>query len=237
MEKVSLLKTVVFLIFLCTLVAAQDSKTISSLEVKYRRQIFKAENFSVYLLEIPPNHASLMHKHETDILSIFVSGGITKGTIFGNPPKEDRFQIGDVRFRSAGFTHSTENIDKNMFRSVIFEFNDSMGTINPSKPSDLRYCSRKSETACTEEKYLLCTTKMCVKEIDLAPEAVWKNSEYIKKQMLVAVTDYRLFSDENKSKKIIKRKSGEVEYFNGEARLEWENASKNSVRLIVVTFF
>ena len=50
----------------------------------------------LFLLEIPPKHASLMHRHDTDLLSIFVSGGETKGTIYGQPPKEDRFAVGEV---------------------------------------------------------------------------------------------------------------------------------------------
>lgn len=110
-------KAVILLLILCAFAAAQSPTPISDLEVKYRKQIFKNDRFSVFLLEIPPNHASLMHRHDTDILTIFVSGGETKGTIYGKPPKEDRFAVGDVRFRPLGFTHSTENIGANMFRA------------------------------------------------------------------------------------------------------------------------
>jgi hypothetical protein len=95
----------VLLLLLCGFATAQETTPISALEVKYRKQIFANDRFAVFLLEIPPNHATLMHRHDTDILSIFVSGGETISTIFGKPPKEDRFAVGEVRFRSAGFTH------------------------------------------------------------------------------------------------------------------------------------
>ena len=169
-------KTIPVLLLLCTFAAAQDTTPISALEVKYRKRIFKNDRVSVFLLEIPPGHASMMHRHDTDILSIFMAGGETKGTIHGKPPREDKFTVGEVRFRSAGFTHSTENTGANVFRSVILEFGWSMGTIESSKPPNSRYCNARSETACVDERYLFCTTGLCVKDISIAPGAVWQSS-------------------------------------------------------------
>ena len=56
------------------------------------------------------------------MLSVFVNGGRTRASFNGAAPVEDSFTPGDVRFRSAGFTHSTENIGTGRFLSVIFEF-------------------------------------------------------------------------------------------------------------------
>src|SRR5687768_292289 len=95
-------KAMVLVLLLCAFPAAQDTTPISALEVKYRKQIFKNDRVSVFLLEIPPNHASLMHRHDTDMLSIFVAGGETKATIYGEPPREDKFTVGEARFRPAG---------------------------------------------------------------------------------------------------------------------------------------
>jgi hypothetical protein len=230
-------KVIVLLLLLCTFAAAQDTAPISSLEVKYRKRIFTNDRFSVFLLEIPPNHASLMHRHDTDILSIFVAGGETKGTIYGKPPKEDKFTVGEVRFRPAGFTHSTENIGTNVFRSVILEFNSSVGAIEPSKPPDSRYCNPGSETACVSEKYLFCTARFCVKEISIASGAVWHNDEYARDQMLVAVSDYKLSSQrKGKAAHVRRRKSGEVEYFTGDSARQWANAVSVPARIIAVVF-
>src|SRR4051794_37378160 len=138
----SLIRSLVLLaISLAPVAAAPETKPISALEVKYRKQIFENDRFAAYLLEIPPKHASLMHRHDTDILTVFVSGGETIGTIYGKPPKEDRFTIGEVRFRPVGFTHSTENIGANTFQCVILEFKSSMGSIESTKPENLRYCN------------------------------------------------------------------------------------------------
>jgi hypothetical protein len=227
----------VLLLLVCAFAAAQDMTPISALEVKYRRQIFKNERFSVFLLEIPPKHASLMHRHDTDILSIFVAGGETRGTIYGKPPREDKFTIGEVRFRPAGFTHSTENIGANVFRSVIFEFNSSMGSIEPSKPPDSRYCNPGSKVACLDEKYLFCTAKFCVQELSIAPGAVWRNNEYASERMLVAVSDYKLSrKPKGKAANVRRRKSGEVEFFPGSSTRQLENIASEPARIIAVVF-
>ena len=230
-------KVLILLLLLCKLAAAQETAPISALEVKYRRQIFKNDRVSVFLLEIPPNHASLMHRHDTDILSIFVAGGETKGTIYGKPPREDRFAVGEVRFRPAGFTHSTENVGADMFRSVILEFNSPMGAIEQAKPPDSRYCNPGSETACVDEKNLFCTARFCVKEISIAPGATWRNNEYASDQMLVAVSDYQLsYQRKGKAAHARGRKSGEVEYLTGGSTRQRTNAGSGPARIIAVVF-
>ena len=230
-------KVLTLLLLLCASAVAQETAPISALEVKYRKQIFKNDRFSVFLLEIPPRHASLMHRHDTDMLSIFVAGGETKGTIYGRPPKEDRFAVGEVRFRPAGFTHSTENIGANVFRSVILEFNSSAGAIQPAKPPDSSYCNPGSETACASEKYLLCTVKFCAKEVSLAPRAIWRDSGSAGDRLLVAVSDYELsLKPEGKAARVLKRKSGEVEHFTGGSGGQWTNAASRPARIIAVEF-
>ena len=230
-------QVVMLLLLLSSFALAQLTTPISALEVKYRKRVFKNDRVSVYLLEIPPGHASLMHRHDTDILSIFVAGGETRGTIYGRPPREDRFTIGEVRFRPAGFTHATENIGANVFRSVILEFNSSMGAIELTKPSDSWNCNPGNEMACVGEKYLFCAGGFCVKEISVAPGALWLNSDYASDQMLVAVSDYR-FSYQRKGKAAhgLRRKSGEVEYLNGGSPRQWQNALNVPARIIDIVF-
>jgi hypothetical protein len=216
--------------------AAQEAIPISALEVKYRKQIFENDRFAVFLLEIPPNHASLMHRHDTDILSVFVSGGETISTIYGKPPKEDRFAVGEVRFRSAGFTHSTENVGTNMFRSVILEFKSPMGSIQPIKPGDSHYCNPDT-TACVDEKGLFCTPRLCVQELSIAPDAIWRNQGSTNDQMLIAVSDYELSATPKRNTvDIQKRKSGEVEYLSGGSSHQWQNTTSQTAHIIAVEF-
>ncbi|HEV7607960.1 MAG TPA: hypothetical protein VGO61_11515 [Steroidobacteraceae bacterium] len=215
------------LVLQCGIAVAQDPAPISSLEVKLRKQIFKNDRLSVYLLEIPPNQASLMHRHDTDLLSVFVSGGETKSTILGSPPKEDTFAVGAVRFRPAGFTHSTENIGASIFRSVVVEFTSSMGAIEPGKPDDSHYCNSDAKSACVDVKYLFCTAKFCVQDVRIDPRAVWRNDD-TGDRLRVAVSDYRF------SKHF--RRSGEVEFFSRGSAKHWKNVGGKPARVVEVVF-
>jgi len=230
-------RAAVLLLLLCTLAAAQETTPISALEVRYRKQVFKDVRVSVFLLEIPPNHASLMHRHDTDLLTVFVAGGETRGTIYGKPPKEDRFAVGEVRFRPAGFTHSTENVGADTFRAVILEFNSPTGATQPARPPDSRYCNPGSATACVFEKYLFCTATFCVQEISIAPGAVWRDNASASDRLLVAVSDYKLSSKrKGRAAHVLERKSGEVEYFRGGPARQWTNAAGAPARITAVIF-
>jgi quercetin dioxygenase-like cupin family protein len=230
-------KAVVLILLLCAIAAAQETAPISALEVKYRKQIFKDDRFSVFLLEIPPKNASPMHRHNTDMLTVFISGDKTKSTIYGEPPTEIRINAGEVRYRPAGFTHSTENLGSSMFRAVILEFNSSTGAIQPTKPSDSRYCNPGSETTCVDAKYLFCTAKFCVQDLTIGPGAVWRNDENAGDQMLVAVSDYKLsYRPKGKAAKVRKRKSGDVEYFPRGSARQWKNVASEPARVIAVVF-
>lgn len=80
-------------------------------EVIYRLEVFRNEGLTAFLLELPPRHATLMHRHDRDILSVFVNGGRTTATFYGQPPRTDSIPLGDVRFRPAGFTHPRETTE------------------------------------------------------------------------------------------------------------------------------
>jgi len=56
-----------------------------------------------------------------------VTGGKTRAVFIGGPPADDTFAAGDVGFRPAGFTYSTENLDRVDCLSVMFEFVESQG--------------------------------------------------------------------------------------------------------------
>jgi hypothetical protein len=231
------IKIFLLLLVLSAFATAQNTIPMSASEVKYRKKIFKNDQVSVFLLDIPPNRASLMHRHETDLLTIFFEGGATRGTIYGKAPKEDTFAVGDVRFRPPGFTHLTENIGQKDFRALIFEFASSTGPVEPSMPPNTRRCDPADGSACVEQKYLLCTAKFCVVEVNLAPNSSWSNSAPTTDKFLVAISDSELsYKPKGKTAKIRKLKSGEVEFVPRGETAPWKNAASYPARIIAVVF-
>ena len=152
--------------------SAQQRAPISADEVTLRHKIYGNERLTVFLLDIPPGQATLAHRHARDMLSVFVSGGRTRASFNGAPTVEDTFAAGDVRFRAAGFTHSTENVGTERFTSVIFEFASSQGEPVPSTLPATHMCNPGSTTACVDVRSLFCTARFCVDDLRMAAGAV-----------------------------------------------------------------
>jgi uncharacterized RmlC-like cupin family protein len=134
--------------------ATEQHPPISADEVTLRHRIYGDGRVSIFLLDIPPGHATLLHRHDRDLLSVFVNGGRTRASFNGAAVVEDSFTPGDVRFRSAGFTHSTENIGTERFLSVIFEFVDSQGPREPPTRPATHIASSDHQTASVDEQPL-----------------------------------------------------------------------------------
>jgi uncharacterized RmlC-like cupin family protein len=203
--------------------------------VTLRHKIYGDGRVTMFLLDIPPGQATLLHRHDRDMLSVFVNGGRTRASFNGAAPVEDTFTPGDVRFRSAGFSHSTENIGAERFLSVIFEFADSQGPRVPATRPATHICNPDHQTACVDEKPLFCTTRFCVDDLTMAPGAVRPAGGVTNDQILVAVSGYR-FSEEapGAAAAVHARKSGEMEPLAAGPARRWTNAGDPS-HLIVVT--
>lgn len=122
-------------------------------EVTLRHEIYRGQGVTAYLLEIPPGQGSQMHRHDKDLLTVFISGGRTTAVFEGFPARTDALAAGTIRYRSAGFAHSTHNDERTAFRAVLLEFNDPQGP--------------RSEG--TGPPQVFCTTGFCVDDVTVAP--------------------------------------------------------------------
>jgi uncharacterized RmlC-like cupin family protein len=217
--------------------SAEQRAPISADEVTLRHKIYGNERLTDFLLDIPPGQATLAHRHGRDMLSVFVSGGRTRASFNGAPTVEDTFAVGDVRFRAAGFTHSTENIGTARFTSVIFEFASSQGERVPSTLPAARTCNPGSMTACVEVMPLFCTARFCVDDVKMAPGAVSNQPPATDDRMLVAVSDYEFREEASGTAAAVHtRKSGEVENLAAGPASRWTNVSGKPAHIIIVSF-
>ncbi|MGZ4809430.1 MAG: hypothetical protein ACXV7D_08875 [Thermoanaerobaculia bacterium] len=230
------MKAAILLSSLLCVSAVQPSVPVPASEVTLRHEIYRDARVNVFLLDIPPGQATALHRHDRDILSVFVTGGKTRAVFNGAAPVDDTFAIGDVRFRSAGFTHSTENRDRADFLCVIFEFVQSQGQRAALEAGPTRTCGPDQES-CVEEKPLLCTEKFCVDDVILAPHAVKQDRVEPTDRMLVAVSDYSLSEQsEDRGTTIHARKTGAVELISAGPARRWTNTTGTPAHYIVVTF-
>jgi len=216
-------------------ITTRQHAPISADEVTLRHKIYGDARVTIFLLDIPPGQATVLHRHDRDMLSVFVNGGRTRASFNGAAPVEDSFTPGEVRFRSAGFTHSTENTGTDRFLSVIFEFVDSQGPRELAARPTTHTCSPDNQTACVDEKPLFCTSKFCVDDLIMAPRAVRPAGGATNARILVAVSDYIFREDiPGTAAAIHTRKSGEIEPMAAGPTRRWTNANDPG-HLVVVT--
>jgi quercetin dioxygenase-like cupin family protein len=215
--------------------ATRQRAPISADEVTLRHRIYGDGRVTIFLLDIPPGQATLLHRHDRDMLSVFVNGGRTRASFNGAAPVEDSFTPGDVRFRSAGFTHSTENIGTDRFLSVIFEFVDAQGARGSATRPGTHICNPDSQTACVDEKPLFCTSRFCVDDLTMAPRAVRPAGGVANDQILVAVSGYTFSEDiPGTTPAVHTKNSGEIEPIPAGPARRWTNAG-DPAHLVVVT--
>jgi hypothetical protein len=215
--------------------ATQQHAPISADEVTLRHRIYGDGRVTIFLLDIPPGQATLLHRHDRDMLSVFANGGRTRASFNGSAPVEDSFTPGDVRFRSAGFTHSTENIGTDRFLSVIFEFAESQGPRASAVRPATHICNPDGRTGCIDEKPLFCTSRFCVDDLMMAPGAVRPAGGTTNDQILVAISGYTFAEDvPGTAAAVHTRKSGEIEAMAAGPARRWTNAG-DAAHLVVVT--
>jgi quercetin dioxygenase-like cupin family protein len=226
---------VLVLTLLVTGFAMPQHAPIAANEVTLRHRIYGDARVTIFLLDIPPGQATLLHRHDRDMLSVFVNGGRTRASFNGAAFVEDSFTPGDVRFRSAGFAHSTENIGTDRFLSVIFEFVDSQGPRASATAPATHICNPESQTACVDEQPLFCTSKFRVDDLMMAPRAVRPAGGATNDRVLVAVSGYT-FSEERRGTEVAvhTRKSGEIEHMAAGPASRWTNGG-DPAHLVIVT--
>jgi hypothetical protein len=213
---------------------SSSDEPIPASEVKYRHPVLETSRFVAYLLEIPPHQATLMHRHDRDILSVFVSGAKTTSTFHGREPVTDAIPSGESRFRAAGFTHATRNDDTVVFRSVILEFAQPQGAVR-AQSDEQRYCNEGSLAACVTEKQQLCTEGFCVTEIHIAPGAIRKASGRTASYARIPVNDCELSIDDHGLASVHAYRSGTIQYFES-ASHSWKNSGHVEAHVVVVNF-
>jgi quercetin dioxygenase-like cupin family protein len=211
----------------------QSTAPASETQNPQRKEILKNSHVTVITREFAPNESEPMHHHDHAALLIFLTSGRGKNQIQGKDATVDKYAAGDVRFIPAGYTHSATSEGPGPLKIVLVEFADPQGKMVPDK-GESRTCNPGTKN-CVDEKYLFCTSKVCVEDVTMAPGAVSTRHGHTTDHMLVAISDYEI-SDAVEGKGTVKRtrKSGEVEYIPAGITHRLTNAGTQPAHFIVV---
>lgn len=231
------MKHSILIVLLCGMAVAQSQAPIPDSEVPQRKEIFRNNHMTAFLLQLAPQEGTPMHVHDRDFLTVFVTGGQIRHTEFGHRPSRQNIAQGTVRFRNTGFAHASQNQGNRAFRAVIVEFAEPQGKTEKVRTKSSHYCNPGSETVCVDEKYLFCTAKVCVEDVTMAAGAVSTKHSHTTDHMLIAVSDYQLTDQaEGKSTTVRTRWAGEVEYIPAGITHQLTNTGKGAARFIVVVW-
>lgn len=202
-----------------------------------RTQLLTNDRLTATLIEMPPSSASALHRHDHDLLSVFVTPASLEVVRNSGAPAHYKFSAGDVRFNPAPVTHAVKNIGDAPVRIVDIEFADQQGAQEKPKLKKSHYCNPGSKDACVTEDYLLCTTRFCVEDVTMTPGAKSTQHTHDTEHMLVALSDYTL-DDDTVGKGITHRsvKSGGVEYLPAGITHVLTNTSNTTARFIAIIF-
>ena len=203
----------------------------------FRSEIFHNDRVAAYLLEIPAQTTEV-RRNQTDELSVFLSGGsVTSLREGATGPIQIPPQTGEVRFKSASTSYETRNDDPTQtYRAVVVGFTDRQGYPISEQLPARHYCNEGTLKACVTEKHLLCTTKICVADVEMTAGATRGGFASDTDTMLVAVSDYRLSDDPLVAAPKHVRPSGQVEWIPAGAPNRWTNVSTAPTRFIVIRF-
>ena len=193
---------------------------------KAREPILKNPRVTVSAIEVSAHTVIVAGKHDHDLITVIV----------GDRAKSN-LAPGNVFFTPANSVERNRNNGDLDLPAVRVEFPAPQGPIDRKSRASTRYCNPGSKTACVSEKYLFCTTKLCVEDVRMGTGAVSTKHSHDTDHMIIAVTDYAL-SDDVVGKGIVTRnvKSGGVEYIPAGIEHTLTNKSPGEIRFVVVVF-
>jgi quercetin dioxygenase-like cupin family protein len=225
-----------FILLLFCVTCLAQSPTVPDNQVPQRKEVLSNHHVTVGLLELAPNDATPLHKHDRDSIAVFVNGGHIQNNVQGQPAAENKIAVGEVRYRAGNYVHSVRNEGQDPLRVVVVEFNDAQGKLEQLNTSS-HTCNTGSTTACYDEHNLFCTARVCVEDVTIAPGATTHRHSHSTDHMLIAVSDYELSDQvEGKGTVVRTRKSGEIEYLSAGITHQQTNTAKTPARFIVIAW-
>ncbi|MBF5046019.1 hypothetical protein FGE12_26640 [Aggregicoccus sp. 17bor-14] len=216
--------------------SAAETPPVPASELRFRHELFRDARVTAYRVDLPPGSATRLHRHDRDLLLVFLDEGRVVGGIVGGMPLTEVLSPGDVRYHRAGFTHSNRNTDTRLLRTVVLEFAEPQGDELPEPEGQpVHSCNPGTAAACVDEEPLLCTRGFCVHDVQLAPSAV-RTQPQSRGQLLVAVNDAALEvapEGSGAAPEPLRLAAGEVAPVKG---TRWRNAGEETAHLVLVIF-
>jgi quercetin dioxygenase-like cupin family protein len=202
----------------------------------FHSPMFRNERLLAVRVEIPPHQTTQVHRHVHQYLSVSLSDGTLTVSKEGQAPVQEKRWRGEARMGDP-VAHSVRNDGDTPYRATVVDFFHRQGEAKPLQRQPATYCNPKSKTACVTERYLFCTERVCVSEVEMGPGALTMRHSHSTDHMVIAVSDLEMkdFIEGRPSATMRAQKSGEVLYIDAGVTHQLENGPKPA-RFITVSW-
>jgi len=226
----------VMLFCLALATAAPGQTPVPAEQEPYHRLILRNEHVVVTAVEVPPHQATQLHRHDRPYLAVTLTEATLTTTVPGKPPAQQKRRAGEA-WMAAPVTHAVHNDGDTAFRATVVDFLAPQRAVKPVPQKSSRYCNPKSTTACVSERYLFCTDRVCVSEVEMGPGAVTMKHSHSTDHMVIAISDLEMKDMiEGRAAPVMRsQKSGEVLFADAGITHQLENGPKPA-RFITVSW-
>ena len=202
----------------------------------FHSPIFRNEHVLAVKVEIPPHQTTELHQHNHQYLTVSLSDGTLTATVPGQPPALEKRRRGEA-WMSPAMAHAVHNDGDAPFRATVVAFFAHQGEVKPVARKPSRYCNPRSKTACVSERYLFCTDRICVSEVEMGPGAITMKHSHSTDHLVIAVSDLDMkdWIEGRPAATMRSQKSGEVLYVDAGITHQLENGPKPA-RFITVSW-
>ena len=202
----------------------------------FHAPIFRNEHVQVLAVEIPPHQTTLFHRHAHEYLTVALTDSTLTSMVAGQAPKSSKHLRGEA-WVDEPVQHAVRNDSDTPFRAVVVTFFARQGPVQAVERKPSRYCNPRSAAACVDERYLFCTDRVCVSEVEMGPGAITMKHSHSTAHMVIAVTnlDMKDWIDGYPSAHMRTQRSGQVLFLDAGITHQIENGP-TPARMVVVSW-
>jgi len=203
---------------------------------------FRNEHVVVLRVEIPPHQTTQLHQHVRQYLTVSLADARITSTVpvapnLPQPPLVQETRRKGEAWMAEPVVHTVRNDGDRPFRATVVEFLACQKNLKPVNRKPSRYCNPKSKVACVRERYLFCTDRLCVSEVEMGPGAITMKHSHSTDHMVIALSDLEMkdWIAGRPAAEMRDQKSGQTLFLDAGITHQVENGPQ-AARMIVVSW-
>jgi hypothetical protein len=189
-------RSVLFL-FAAILLAAQTAGEVEITSEPHHHLTFENEYVRVFNVDVPPQTATLMHRHRHDYAFVTLGASDISNEVQGKAPVELKFLDGETRFSPAPFAHVAKNLSAEHFRNVTIEYLQDEKLRNRVHDGSVKWDEERGLDVLLggTKQVLFVNDGVRATTFELQPGGVVPKHRHSGPRLLVAVSDLDIRSD------------------------------------------